>query len=713
MNAGRWMTGGLALVLVIAWSGRIEGQRTRRPPPTGSRTESHGPAPGSAMSTRVLVPQPVPIKGVGSWTIESRRHRGALFCFTVSPDGKHAATGGIDGTIRVWDLETGQFVRALVGHDSYVYGLSWSPRNNLLASAGAWDGTVRLWDVAAGKPLKVFKGLREFAHHVAWSPDGTKLAAAGAQSGWIWLCTGTSQAKEILEVGQYVYNLAWSPDGNYLAACGRQLPVSIIDVAATRVTRTFGTANDAFTTAAWSPDGRLLAAGSASGTIVWEVSEEKEVKKLDARCASVAWSPDGKQLATAGTSGSLVELWDAASGKAAGKLPGAASKVLWHPETKQIFTMSSVHFAVWDPGKAKAVRSVDAGGTTPPFWAPGQPIVTGLGTADLALWDAATAKFLFRLEAHTAPVAAVAWSRNGETLASACADKAVRLWDAGSGKLLHTLVGHGAAVSTVAWSPNGKLLASAGHDKTVRIWTAEGESQAVLEGHTEPVTALAWSPSSNLVASGSNDQSVMIWDPERGKQARTIQAYQIVQSLAWTSAGRTSALACGTLDDTIRIFNAGSGQQVGSLSHPGSPPNVSALAWLPVGNLLFSGRGNHSVQLWDVRAGKVVHSLPAMAPVQYVTSAANGSILVAGNSDRTVRFWDAASGQLRGVLLGESNCPVIIAADGNWRADAEKKPDLVMVVQVADSQLTMTPEEFATRFGWKNNPMRAKLGGRN
>lgn len=661
------------------------------------------------MSARALVTQPPPVQGASSWTIESRRHRGALFSLAVSPDGRQVATGGIDGTIRIWDLESGQLVRALVGHDYYVYGLSWSPNGNLLASAGSFDDTVRLWDLQKGDQIQVFKGFTAYVHHVAWSPDGTKLIAAGGHSGWIWLCEGTKEGKKLLEVGQDVSSLAWSPDGNYVAVCARQLPVSIIDLAQGSATRTLGTVNDGFITAAWSPDGKQLATGGSAGATIWAVAEEKEVHKLKGHCTSLVWSPDGKQVVTAYPN-LAPQLWDATSGKAGAKLPGQANKVVWSAASQQIVSIATGDLAVWDPATVKQLRTLKIGGTPPPVWSsPLRPVITGLGTETLSLWDAGTAKFLTKLEGHAGPIAATAWSRDGKTLASAGADKTIRLWNAESGKLLETLEGHTAAVTTLAWSPDGKRLASAGTDKTVRLWDDDGKSQGTLEGHQGTVNALAWTPSSSLLASGGQDQMVFLWDPDKRQQSRSIEAFQIVQSLALATVGRTLALACGTTDDTVRIYNASNGQSVVSLSQPGSPPNVSALAWQPTGNMLLSGRSNHSVQLWDVRAQKAIHNLRAMAPVDYVAWASNGSILVSGNTDRTVRFWDAANGQLRGVLLDETDYLAIITADGNWRVDAGKKPDLIFVAQTPAGQLTMTPEQFTSRFGWKNNPNRIKL----
>ncbi len=247
----------------------------------------------------------------------------------------------------------------------------------------------------------------------------------------------------------------------------------------------------------------------------------------------------------------------------------------------------------------RSVPSV-AGFSTAAIW-----VVVSVALASLLMGCADVGQETLTLKGHTDWVNSVAFSPDGERLASASGlwkHGQVKVWDVTSGQEMLTFKGHTeGGVKSVAFSPDGKRLASASAD-AVKVWdTTSGQETLTLKGHTDRVVSVAFSPDGNRLASASFDQTVKVWDATRGQETLTLKGHTgYVMSVAFSPDGTRLASAGGDDGDTtVKMWDATSGQE--TLTLKGHTGGVMSVAFSPDGKRLASASADHTVKVWSLR----------------------------------------------------------------------------------------------------------------
>ncbi|WP_411132975.1 NB-ARC domain-containing protein [Streptomyces sp. C10] len=524
----------------------------------------------------------------GNCTATLSGHTDSVHAVAIAPDGTWIATASPDKTIRTWDVASGNCTAMLV-HPCPMRAVGIAPDGTWVASAGD-DGVVRLIDITSGQCTATLSGHTAAVHSVAISPDGTWIVSASPDEGVrIWntstgTCTGTLP-DHIL----HVRAVAIAPDSTWFVT-GGDSGVAIWGGAARRTCKAFLTGRNT-TSIAIAPHGRWLAIADRYGVVqvwnipegqrfatdedrppgVWEIGTSSHAGTLTGHVGgvlSVAIATGGGWLATSGEDMS-VHIRDSA---VRGHMPGAPPRA-----------------STYTPCLAIAPD--------------GRWLAAGSGNGAVQLWDIASAACAATVTGtrHSDWIVAVAVSPDGTWIASGGADGSVRIWDTSTQSCTTTMAGLTNHVLSVAIAPNGRWMAFAGSDGAVRIWSASTRTcTSALTGHTNSVHSVAIAPDSTWLATGSADGTVRIWGVASGtctgilsEHSANIRAVAIAPDGSW--------LTSASDDGEIRIWDTSTRSCTATLADRASGVNAVAIA--PDGTRLATAHADGTLQVWDITPG--------------------------------------------------------------------------------------------------------------
>jgi WD40 repeat protein len=273
----------------------------------------------------------------------------------------------------------------------------------------------------------------------------------------------------------------------------------------------------------------------------------------------------------------------------------------------------------------------------------GQLLASGGDDNAAILWDVADQNQRESFIEHGSAVMSVAFSPDGQRLASACLDGFVRLWDVANQRRRISLT-HEGWVRTVAFSPDGRTLASGGGDQLgmVVFWDVRtGQEIATFTGHESIVESVVFSPDGQHLASASRDNAVILWDVPRQQMHRKLTKHtNVVYAAAFSPDGQV--LATSSRDKTIKLWHVDSGENFATLNLKDDQyVYAEGLVFSPDGKYLASACVDHTIRLWDTENYHAVATLRGHdGGVTSVAFSPDGRTLASGSRDRTVLLWD-------------------------------------------------------------------------
>jgi RNA polymerase sigma factor (sigma-70 family) len=286
----------------------------------------------------------------------------------------------------------------------------------------------------------------------------------------------------------------------------------------------------------------------------------------------------------------------------------------------------------------------------------GKMVTAGGAGRTISLWDAATGKELRRFPSHRGQPSRVAFSPDGNILASVSpANSLVCLYEANTGKELRLLQGHQSGVCCAAFSPDGIFLASGDIKGTVRLWKPDvgnplpkppsqpDEEVRHVNGDWGDLHAMTFSPDGKILAFAGEDGKIRLWNARAGDEMRRLNGHpKAVLSLAFSPDGKH--LASAGADKTIRLWAMATGEQVRVVAEKADM--VLCVVFAPDARLIASACRDGTLALCDPHTGRVIrewqgHSFAASS----VAFSPHGKQLVSGAAwDSSLRLWDVNTG---------------------------------------------------------------------
>jgi WD40 repeat protein len=594
-----------------------------------------------------------------------------------------AASGDV---VREWDRTTGKVIRRFAGDASSHVSAAPSPDGRLLA-VGDTGANLRVWDVASGKPC----GTVQCGHPIfciAWSADGKTLAVGHGKAIGLYgrdlklqrQLTGLTANVRCLVFGR-----------NLLVSSSNDKSRAVWDPVEGKKLHDLEGPADWDGVTAVSPDGKLAAGDYARFTsdkshwsllAVWEIATGKRLHELPGHgTLAVAFAPDG--VLVSGDNDGKLRFWDVVKGKELRQWRAHEGRVRAIAFTGDGKTLASAasdqRLRFWDAGSG---REID-----PPFghtgpaqalaWSPdGRTLVSGGKDNTIRFWDWLAGRELRRCEnigTHWG-VRQLAYAADGKTLVSM--DQTTwtaifRRWSA-DGKELLQFGEKAQHVSRFRLMPDGETLAGACWDGAIRIWQLDtGKVLRKIGMHKGHLLDLALSPDRRTFAWAGEYQGMGLWDAVSGEEVRRFEGigHHVDATLAFSPDG--TLLAAGSASDPARVWPldttaADKAAGTGAFELP-TPHHVADLAFSPDGATLAVASGPELI-LWDILARKTVATFRhARSELKAIAWAPHGRAIATAASDGTLLVWDATDGLLEGGELRRVELTVKEAAS-LWQA---------------------------------------------
>ena len=513
-------------------------------------------------------------------------------------DRKSVITASTDGSVRVWDLESGDEIESpsiapgLDGESISTQAIN--PIDSNEVATGTFDGSIYIWDRMTGKRSADLGRWTGAIKHLFFSHDGTCLFAVERDQAIRVLDRSGEELTSILSPGQFAL-VELSQDNRRIlttSASGRSQIWSPVQLDAIPAASLSHAHTDVVVQAVFSRDGNRIVTASFDGTAkVWDRVSQRLISVFEGHSNEVIkadFSPNAQLVASVSLLGA-VRLWEVES-----------KRELFHqPVTSDQFFISIV-------GLRKGVHGIfldnTAGFSSSPFSRSlsDPKLVVASGDQGMLVRDGWDGEELFSLPGS----AKVGWpviSPSGDLVAVMTAESdVINVWDLNSGEFKYTLDGHKRKTFWASFSNDSMRIVTGSMDGTSMVWDADtGNHLRTLRGHKRFVAVARFDPNDDRIVTSGIDGKAIVWNAKTGEVLSTITGpEQRISNVEFNPDPGINRIMTTSIDNTVRIWDPAS-PFAHELLQIRRNARLICATWSPDGRAILTGWGDGVVKLYE------------------------------------------------------------------------------------------------------------------